>query len=143
MVEAKFSVSQWIRFPGHILSDILRDSEDDNSCSQDLASFNLNLGDYGQCRLVTSLVAGGSREESVIRVSLSVMSQDDDSEDVFSISGTMMIVDEEGGLVNQVRSDVAELIKIIIHEFDEISVSSLICLVCSLSQIRRILRSKY
>ena len=79
----------------------------------------------------------------MIRVSLSVMSQDDDSEDVFSISGTMMIVDEEGGLVNQVRSDVAELIKIIIHEFDEISVSSLICLVCSLSQIRRISRSKY
>ena len=52
------------------------------------------------------------------------MSQDDDSEDVFSISGTMMIVDEEGGLVNQVRSDVAEIIKIMIHEFDEISVSS-------------------
>ena len=61
------------------------------------------------------------------------MSQDDDSEDVFSISGTMMIVDEEGGLVNQVRSDVAELIKIIIHEFDEISVSrvaSVLCVVC-------------
>lgn len=90
-----------IRFPGHILSAILEETGHDGS-SHDLSSFNLNLGDFGQCRLVASLHLGNSKEECCIKVKLSVTSQDEESDDKFSITSSMLVVNEEGCLLHQV-----------------------------------------
>lgn len=87
----------WSRFPGYILAEYL--SENDSSLpsqSQDLSSFNLNLGDFGQARLVAS-IAGS---EAKLLVSLSPVSNQDG--DQINIECSLLVIDEDANLLHQI-----------------------------------------
>ena len=92
----------------YILSEYISETGYDSS-SHDLASFNLNLGDFGQARLVASLNVGSGASESVIKVTLSrgepseEQSENITSQDKISIECCMIIINEEGKLENQVH----------------------------------------
>ncbi len=84
------------RFPGYILAEYL--SEKDPSLpSQDLSSFNLNLGDFGQARLV----AGIAGAEAKLVVSLSPVSNQDG--DQINIECSLLVIDEDANLLHQVH----------------------------------------
>jgi len=84
-----------IRFPGYILAEYLRD-KDLSSSSQDLSSFNLNLGDFGQARLVASLAGCEAR----LLVSLSPVSNQDG--DQINIECSLLVIDEEANILHQI-----------------------------------------
>ena len=85
----------WARFPGYILAEYLSD-KDLSSSSQDLSSFNLNLGDFGQARLVASLTGCEAR----ILVSLSPVTNQDG--DQINIECSLLVIDEEANILHQV-----------------------------------------
>ena len=85
----------WVRFPGYILAEYLSD-KDLSSSSQDLSSFNLNLGDFGQARLVASL----NGYEARILVSLSPVTNQDG--DQINIECSLLVIDEEANILHQV-----------------------------------------
>ena len=85
----------WVRFPGYILAEYLSD-KDLSSSSQDLSSFNLNLGDFGQARLVASLNGCEAR----ILVSLSPVTNQDG--DQINIECSLLVIDEEANILHQV-----------------------------------------
>ena len=87
----------WSRFPGYILAEYLSENDSRSpSQSQDLSSFNLNLGDFGQARLVAS-IAGS---EAKLLVSLSPVSNQDG--DQINIECSLLVIDEDANLLHQV-----------------------------------------
>ena len=85
----------WSRFPGYILAEYL--SENDSSLpSQDLSSFNLNRGDFGQARRVGSLAGCEAR----LLVSLSPVTNQDG--DQINIECSLLVIDEEANILHQV-----------------------------------------
>ena len=88
---------RWTRFPGYILAEYLSD-QDPSSSSQDLSSFNLNLGDFGQARLAASIKASEAR----LLVTLSPVSNEDG--DQINIECSLLVIDEDANLLHQVLS---------------------------------------
>ena len=82
-----------LRFPGHILGPLLGDTE---SSHHQLSSFNLNLGDFGQARLVASLHA----DQGSLVVRLSAEANED--KDEVNMECSLLVVSEEGALLHQV-----------------------------------------
>ena len=82
-----------LRFPGHILGPLLGDTE---SSHHQLSSFNLNLGDFGQARLVASLHA----DQGSLVVRLSAEANED--KDEVNMECSLLVVGEEGALLHQV-----------------------------------------
>ena len=101
-----FRVNIWKRFPGYILGEYINETGHDSS-SHDLASFNLNLGDFGKARLVACLDVGSTVGKSTIQVSLRcVLDESDESnklrEDEISIECCLIVINEDGELIHQV-----------------------------------------
>ena len=72
-----------------------------------MASFNLNLGDFGKARLVACLDVGSTVGKSTIQVSLRcVLDESDESnklrEDEISIECCLIVINEDGELIHQV-----------------------------------------
>merc|ERR1712227_898171 len=95
-----------IRFPGYVLGEYINETGHDSS-SHGLASFNLNLGDFGRARLEARLDVGSAAGNSTIQVILSYVrdeSDEDDKvkEDEISIECCLIVINEDGELIHQV-----------------------------------------
>ena len=101
-----FRVNILSRFPSYVLGEYINETGHDSS-SHGLASFNLNLGDFGKARLEACLDVGSAAGNSTIQVILSYVldeSDEDDkvTEDEISIECCMIVINEDGELIHQV-----------------------------------------
>ena len=87
-----------VRFPGYTLSGCLREADPSSTSHQDLSSFNINLGDFGQARLVASLAVSEAR----IHVSLTPVPSPG-AGDKINIECSLLVIDQDANLLQQVR----------------------------------------
>ena len=109
-----FRVNNLSRFPGYILGEYINETGHDSS-SHDLASFNLNLGDFGKARLEACLDVGSAADKSNINVNLSCVLDESDNdykvtEDEISIECCLIAINEDGELLHQVLKTVKILL---------------------------------